>query len=344
MAEQPIGYDLYSMKMITLLGLAGIAFVSLSQPTWAGPRGGGGGFAGGHVGGGGRVGGFAGGGSRAAPAFYGGGFRGAPAFRSNGAYFTGRSVGAVSRTPRFYYGDNRMTAVRPQGFTPSVGRYTSPYVGRSAAANRQPGRVGSTATAAGRQPNRVGSIATAAGRQPNRVGSIAGRNRVSDPRTATAANRQSFVRNHASERHNANNWHRDWDRHHAHFDHNRVFVFVNGFWWGLDSGYYPSAYYPYYDYGDYPDNSYYGNPYDYYNYSPYNDDDQPGYSDSDQSAASATVSAIQSELAKLGYYNGAIDGTLGDQTEAAIARYQEDRDLSVTGTVDAATLQSLGIK
>ena len=238
-----------------------------------------------------------------------------------------------------------MTAVRPHGFTPSVGWSTRPNAGTVAAANRQPARIGSIATAANRQPARVGSIATAAGRQPDRVGSnIAGRNRVSDPRTSTAANRQSFVRNHASERHDANNWHRDWDRHHSHFDHNRVFVFVNGFWWGLDPGYYPGAYYPYYDYGDYPYNSYYGNPYDYYNYSPYNDDDQPGYSDSSQSAANATVNAIQSELAKLGYYNGAIDGILGDQTEAALARYQEDRDLSVTGTVDATTLQSLGIK
>jgi peptidoglycan hydrolase-like protein with peptidoglycan-binding domain len=60
--------------------------------------------------------------------------------------------------------------------------------------------------------------------------------------------------------------------------------------------------------------------------------------------ANATVSAVQSELAKLGYYNGEIDGTLGDQTEAALARYQEDNDLSVTGIVDAATLQSLGIR
>jgi hypothetical protein len=317
------------MKTITLLGLAGIAFVGLSQPMWAGPRGGGGGFAGGgHVGGGGRVGGFTGGGSRAAPAFYGGGFRGAPAFR--GAYFTSRSVGRLSAAPRFYYGGNRMTAVRPNGFTRSVPRYTSPYAGRMAAANRQPGRSGSTDTAARRQPNRVGSIA--------------GGNLVSNPRTSTAANRQAFVRNHASERHDANNWHRDWDRHHAHFDHNRVFVFVDGFWWGLDPGYYPGDYYPDYDYGDYPYNSYYGNPYDYYNYSPYNDDDQSGYSDSGQSAANATVSNIQSELAKLGYYNGAIDGTLGDETEAAIARYQQDRDLSVTGTVDAATLQSLGIR
>jgi hypothetical protein len=318
------------MKRITLLGLAGIAFVSLSQPTWAGPRGGGGGFAGGHVGGGGRVGGFAGGGSRAAPAFYGGGFRGAPAFRSNGAYFTGRSVGRLSAAPRFYYGGNRMTAVGPHGFTRPVGRYTSPYAGRAVGANRQPSRIGSTDTAARRQPNRVGSTTE--------------RNRVSNPRTSTAANRQSFVRNHASERHDANNWHRDWDRHHAHFDHNRVFVFVDGFWWGLDPGYYPGDYYPDYDYGDYPYNSYYGNPYDYYNYSPYNDDDQSGYSDSGQSTVNATVSATQSELAKLGYYNGAIDGTLGDETEAAIARYQQDRDLSVTGTVDAATLQSLGIR
>ncbi len=345
MAAQPIGYHVYGMKTITLLGLAGFAFVSLSQPTWAGPRGSGRGFAGG-----GRVGGFAGGGSRAAPAFYGGGFRGAPAFRSNGAYLTGRSVGRLSAAPRFYYGGNRMTVVRPHGFSRSVGRYTSPYVGRSAVANRQPSRVGSIATAAPRQPNRVGSITTTARRQPNRVGSIAGRNRLSDQRTSTAANRQSFLRNRASERHDANNWHRDWDRHHAHFHHNRVFVFVNGFWWGL----YPWDYYPYYADGSYPydysgyypyDSDYSsGTPYDYYNYYPYSDNDQPGYSDSGQSAANATVSVVQSELAKLGYYNGAIDGTLGDQTEAAIARYQEDRDLSVTGTVDAATLQSLGIK
>ncbi|PYJ17291.1 MAG: hypothetical protein DME96_06530 [Verrucomicrobia bacterium] len=41
--------------------------------------------------------------------------------------------------------------------------------------------------------------------------------------------------------------------------------------------------------------------------------------------------------------NGAIDGALGDQTEAAIAHYQEDHDLSVTGTLTAATLQSLGL-
>ena len=137
-----------------------------------------------------------------------------------------------------------------------------------------------------------------------------------------------------------------------------MFVFLDGFWWGLDPGYYPGYYDPYYDYGypydysngypydygnGYPDD-YSANPYDYYNYSPYNYDDQSGYADSGQSTANATVSAVQSELAKLGYYDGAIDGTAGDQTEAALARYQEDNNLSVTGTVDSATLQSLGIR
>ena len=181
----------------------------------------------------------------------------------------------------------------------------------------------------------------------NRTGSIAGRNRVSDLQTSTTtSNRQSFVRNHASERHDANNWHRDWDRHQAHFHNKRVFVFINGSWWGL----YPQDYYPYYSYGDpydydnsYPDNSYNDYPYSYYDSSPYDYDQQSGY-DPDQYGNSATVGAVQSELAKLGYYRGAVDGVEGDETQAALARYQEEHDLSVTGTLTAATLQSLGLR
>ena len=60
---------------------------------------------------------------------------------------------------------------------------------------------------------------------------------------------------HISERHEAN-WHGDWDRRHAHFDHDRFFVFDNGFWFGLDPGFFPWDYYPYYAYNYYP--------YDYY--------------------------------------------------------------------------------
>src|SRR4029079_6390983 len=311
------------MKMNVLLGLIGIAFFSLAQPTWAGPRGGGGG--GGHFGGGGRVGGFAGGGSRAAPAFHGGGFPAAPAFR--GAYFTGRSIGRPNVAPRSYYGGTRMSAVRPQGFARPVGPSARPNVGTSAVSTRQPNRVNSIARSRATDPQ----VCAATNRQPNRVGSIAG-NRVSNPRTSTtanrqtAANRQSIVRHHASERDDGN-WHRDWDRHHSHFHNHKVFVFVNGFWWGLDPWFYPyyaNDYYPADDYGYNPydynsgySDDYSGNPYGYYNYSPYDNDDQSPDAASGQSATNATVSAVQSELSRLGYYNGAIDGSLGDQTEAA---------------------------
>ena len=336
------------MKKIRFLALVSAALVGLALPASAGPRGGGGG------GGGGRVGGFVGGGSRAAPAFHSGGIRAAPAF--GGAYFTGRSVGRPSVAPRFYDGGTRMSAVRPQGFTRSIGRSTTQYVGRSVAATRQPNRVSSLAARNRASDTR---ISTATNRQPNRVGSVAGRNRVSDPRTSTApnrrtaANRQSFVRNHASEKHDGN-WHRDWDRHHSHVHNHKVFVFLNGFWWGLNPWFYPyyaDDYYPSDAYGYNPNDytngypyDYSANPYDYYNYSPYNYDDQSPYAASGESAANATVSAVQSELSKLGYYNGAIDGVVGDETEAALARYQQDQDISVTGTVNAATLQSLGIR
>jgi len=99
---------------------------------------------------------------------------------------------------------------------------------------------------------------------------------------------------------------------------------------------YPSDYYGYpYGYNDYSyDSNDYNtqDPYSYYN----------GYAGPAQ-GSNGVVSSVQSQLAKRGYYRGAIDGVLGDQTEAAIARYQEDNDLSVTGVVTAATLQSLGL-
>ena len=124
------------MNRIKFFSLVSTILLGLALPTWAGPRGGGGGFHGGGFAGGGRSGGgsHSGGGSRAAPAFNGGGFRGAPVTR--GAYFTGRSIGRPTAGPRFYYGGNRMSAVRPQGFTRSVVRSTRPYIARSAAATR----------------------------------------------------------------------------------------------------------------------------------------------------------------------------------------------------------------
>jgi Putative peptidoglycan binding domain len=299
------------MKTTKLFGLITTALVSLSQPAWPGPHVGGGGFGGGGHFGGGH---FAGnpGGIRAAPAF------------SGGARLSGRNLGGFNRVPQqfSYYGGARASAVRPHGFTASVPRSVSPNVGNQ----------------------------TAITRQPSRAGSMAARNRVSGPQASRATNRGSFNTNRAFARHDAN-WHRDWDKRRAHFDHRHVFVFVNGFWYGF----YPWDYYPYYGYGDgyYPYDYSYDYPYDSYNYDEYPYDSYNdsgsypysyynGYAPSGQSGNGA-VSAVQSRLQTLGYYRGAIDGILGDETEAALARYQQDKGLSVTGTVTAATLQALGL-
>jgi hypothetical protein len=56
---------------------------------------------------------------------------------------------------------------------------------------------------------------------------------------------------HIAERHDSN-WHHDWDRRHAHFDHGHFFVFINGFWCGLDDGFFPWDYLPYYPNDYYP--------------------------------------------------------------------------------------------
>jgi hypothetical protein len=288
------------MKTIKLLSLATIAVLGLTQPTWAGPRGGGG---------------FSGGGSSRGHfgGFAAGGFRAAPVFSGRGAYYTGRSTGGLSGAPRFYYGGARMSGVRSHALTAPTSRSIGPPAGSRATITRQ----------------------------QDRVGSVAARTRVSDPRISRAANRGSFNTNHAFARHDGN-WHGNWDKRRAHFDHGHVFVFINGFWYGF----YPWDYLPYYgyDYYGYP-YDYYGYPYDYSDsdYYPHYDDDQLAYVGSDQYGNNATVSAVQSELAKLGYYRGAIDGVVGDETQAALARYQEDHDLSVTGTLTAATLQSLGL-
>ena len=61
-------------------------------------------------------------------------------------------------------------------------------------------------------------------------------------------------------------------------------------------------------------------------------------------ARSVTQLLVQSAQPRQpGYYHGAVDGILGDESEAALARYQQDQDLSVTGTVTSATLQALDL-
>jgi hypothetical protein len=129
------------------------------------------------------------------------------------------------------------------------------------------------------------------------------------------------------------NWHNDWDHRHVHFDHGRFFVFVDGFWCGLDDGFFPWDYLPYY-----PDDYY---PYDYdTNTDPY---DYNGSTYDLGSGDSATVQAVQTRLFNLGYYAGSIDGVFGPTTRDAVAKYQIANHLTVTGSLSPDTIQSLGL-
>jgi peptidoglycan hydrolase-like protein with peptidoglycan-binding domain len=53
--------------------------------------------------------------------------------------------------------------------------------------------------------------------------------------------------------------------------------------------------------------------------------------------------SVQRALARRGYYRGPIDGDIGPGSRNAIAAYQRDRGLSVTGRVTPSLLRSLGI-
>ena len=56
------------------------------------------------------------------------------------------------------------------------------------------------------------------------------------------------------------------------------------------------------------------------------------------------VRRAQSTLRRDGYYNtGSIDGVWGSGTESAVIAYQRDRNLNVTGRLDAPTLQAMNL-
>lgn len=56
----------------------------------------------------------------------------------------------------------------------------------------------------------------------------------------------------------------------------------------------------------------------------------------------AALVRAQAQLARLGYYRGEVDGDFGPLTSRALALYQADNGLRVTGRLDSATLANLG--
>jgi putative peptidoglycan binding protein len=295
-----------NMKTRRILSLLGLTLIAVSPTTWAAGHGGGGG---GFGGGGFHGGGFGGG-------FHGGGFRGGVGF--NGARFSGGIRNFAGAGPRFS-SFGHPSSRQPPIYNGRVGRSVTPSIAARTASNRPQNRFGSTRTPVGRRPALASNPAgiTSASRSPG----------------TTAQRGLNGRTDHIAERHDANSWHRDWDRRHAHFFQNRFFVFDDGFWWGLDDGYFPWDYLPYYAEDYYP--------YDYYA------DDQP-YDNTDPvyngvPTADPTVEATQERLAQLGYYNGPVDGVFGPATRDALANYQIANQLNVTGSLSPDTMHSLGL-
>ncbi len=59
--------------------------------------------------------------------------------------------------------------------------------------------------------------------------------------------------------------------------------------------------------------------------------------------AQSSVPSAQRVLANLGYYHGAIDGSMGSATSAAIRRFQVANHLRPTGTLTPETNEALGL-
>jgi hypothetical protein len=123
---------------------------------------------------------------------------------------------------------------------------------------------------------------------------------------------------------NGNRWGGDW-RHRGHFRDRDRFIFFGGFGFPYYYGYPYYGYYPY-DYGyGYGYSAPYGYDYDNYNQPAYGYD----YRDGSRGGGSSVI-VLQRQLARAGYYHGAIDGIMGPETRRAMRAYQRSRgELSV---------------
>ena len=55
------------------------------------------------------------------------------------------------------------------------------------------------------------------------------------------------------------------------------------------------------------------------------------------------IANVQTALQDAGYYYGSITGSLSVDTRAAIANFQRDYGLQITGAIDEETVEALGL-
>jgi hypothetical protein len=135
-------------------------------------------------------------------------------------------------------------------------------------------------------------------------------------RTKPKPDRMGFVN--ATRRHHHESHDRGWWQHHC-----PIIVLVNSGYYFWDAGYW----YPAWGYDQ--TNSYY--PYDgpIYTYGNLLPDE--------------VIANVQSALQQEGYYDGEINGSLDSATRLALANYQRDQGLLITGGIDEATVAALGL-
>jgi hypothetical protein len=126
-------------------------------------------------------------------------------------------------------------------------------------------------------------------------------------------NYSDACRRHWREWHDRNWWHNHCD----------TIVFISTGYYFLDGSYwYPAwGYDPFYNYYDYD-----GPIYTYGNLLP-----------------DEVIANVQVALQGAGYYFGAITGSLNGETRAALANFQRDYGLPITGAIDEPTVQTLGL-
>jgi hypothetical protein len=117
-------------------------------------------------------------------------------------------------------------------------------------------------------------------------------------------------------------WHEWHDRNWWH-DHCQTIVFVNTGYYFLDGSYWFPAY------GYDPLQTYY-------------DYDGPVYTYSNL-LPDEVIANVQTALQDAGYYYGPITGSLSVDTRAAIANFQRDYGLQMTGAIDEDTVEALGL-
>jgi hypothetical protein len=136
-----------------------------------------------------------------------------------------------------------------------------------------------------------------------------------------------------------NNWNGNW-RHRRFRDR---FIFIDAFGFPFYS-FYP---YPYYGYYPYVYSAYYQGGAAYSDDSAYDDDATYNNGNAYRGGATAhssIVAQVQRDLARGGYYKGAIDGEMGSRTYYAIRAYQRSHNLRVDGAINDQLLSRMGLR